>query len=148
MLYGQFFSKLFDRFFIKRMIWLSTGLGVCITLLLVSTIKSWNQFNSYGSILFDMLISFWSGYYLWRIFIDAKVVALEREALFWVSTGLFFTCLGNFFVQGFMDYLLTNSAPYALTVYWIQELMGFVLFGTFLLALYVYLRYSPISSRR
>ncbi len=146
-LYGLLFSKSIEQRFIKRLIWLSIGLFGSISLILSLTIQSWSQYNSYEITIFNVLISCWSGYYLWRTFVDVKVLALEREALFWVATGLFFTSLGNFFVQGLMDYLITNSEPYALTVYWIHELMDFVLFGIFLLALYVYLRYSPNSHR-
>ena len=147
-LYSLLFSQLFDRVFIKQLIWGSIGLFGSGALILSLTIQSWNQYNSYESTLFNLLLVCWSGYYLWRTFVDAKVVALEREALFWVATGLFFTSLGNFFVQGLMDYLLTNSEPYALTVYLIHEIMDFVLFSSFLLALYIYLRYLPNSHRQ
>ncbi|MVM31005.1 hypothetical protein GO755_13275 [Spirosoma sp. HMF4905] len=147
-LYGLLFSQLIEQALIKRIIWLSIGLFGCISIILSSTVQPWHQYNSYGITLFNILIGLLAGYYLWRTFIDIKVVALEKEAMFWVATGLFFTSLGDFFVQGLMDYLITNERQHALTVYWIHELMQFLLLATFLLALYVYLRYSPISSRR
>jgi len=146
-LYGLLFSQLFDQRFVKILIWLSIVLFGGVTLILSLTIQSWEQYNSYASTLFNLLISFWSGYYLWRTFVDAKVAALEREALFWVSAGLFVTSLGNFFVQGLMNYLMKNSDSYALAVYWIHEVMEFLLFGVFLLALYIYLRYSLNNNR-
>jgi hypothetical protein len=145
--YSLFFSQLVERVFVKRMIWLSIGLFTISALTLSSTVQPWDQYNSYETTLFNVLISLWSGYYLWRIFVDVKVEALEREASFWVVVGLLFTSLGNFFVQGLMAYLLANSESYALTVYWIHELMELVLFGIFLFALYIYLRYRPDSHR-
>lgn len=147
-LYGLLFSRLVEPVFIKRLIWLSIGLFAGISLFLSLTIQSWDKYNSYESTLFNVLIACLSGYYLWRIFVDVKVSALEQDALFWVAAGLFFTSLGNFFVQGLMNYLITNSVSNTLTVYLIHELMDFVLFGIFLLALYVYLRYSLNSNRR
>lgn len=93
-LYGLLFSQLFDQRFVKILIWLSIVLFGGVTLILSLTIQSWEQYNSYASTLFNLLISLWSGYYLWRTFADAKVEALEREALFWVSAGLFVTSLG------------------------------------------------------
>ncbi|WP_381519785.1 hypothetical protein [Spirosoma soli] len=107
------------------------------------TVQPWSQYNSYALTLFNTLTGIWSGYYLWRIFIDVKITSLEKEATFWVCAGLFFTSLGNFFVQGLMQYMISVSNQYALTVYWIQELMGFVLFGVFLIALYIHLRSLP-----
>ena len=142
-LYGRLFSQLFDQVLVKRLIWLSVGLFTIIALLLSFTVQAWTAYNSYAATLFNLLIASWSAYYLWRTLIDTKVVALERDALFWIVVGLLITSLGNFFVQGLMNYLITNSDSYALTVYWIRELMSFVLFSSFLVALYIYLRHSP-----
>lgn len=141
--YGMMFSRLVQQRRIRPFVWLTVVLFASISLTLSLTIQPWTQYNSYALTLFNVLIVFWSGYYLWRTFIDIKIVALEREAQFWVCAGLFFTSLGNFFVQGLMDYLIQISEQQALAVYWIQELMGFILFGIFLLALRIHLKFAP-----
>ncbi len=142
LLYGRLFTQLFGQIFVKRLVWLSVGLFTVVSLLLSFTIQPWDKYNSYAATLFNLLIVLWSGYYLWRTLIDTKVIALEKEALFWIIVGLLVTSLGNFFVQGLMNYLITNSDSYALAVYWIRELMSFVLFISFLVALFIYIRQS------
>ncbi|WP_020600173.1 hypothetical protein [Spirosoma panaciterrae] len=146
-LYGLMFEKLIDQPLVKRIIRASLVLFALISLSLSLTIQPWNQYNSYATTLFNALIAIWSSYYLWRMFVDIKVEALEQEASFWISTGLLFSSLGSFFAQGLMNYLLVNTANYAIMVYWIHELMDFILFVFFLLAIYIYLRYLPHTQR-
>lgn len=146
-LYGYMFGQFFEQKLAKRLVWASVVLFTVVSLTLSFRVQFWSQYNSYAMSLYNVLLSIWSIYYLWRVFVDVKLMALEREASFWISTGLLFTSLGSFFVQGLMDYLLKSSLEYALAVYWIYELMNFVLFGIFLLALYVYLRYLPHTHR-
>ncbi|GAB4056212.1 hypothetical protein GCM10028810_71590 [Spirosoma litoris] len=146
-LYGLQFGQLDESSSRKRLIWLSIILFDIGALLLSLTIQPWTQYNSYAITIFNVLMALLSGHYLFRVFMDIKVLALERDAMFWIAAGLFFTSLGNFFVQGLMQHLISSSGPYALTVYWIHELMDCLLFAFFLRALYVYLRYSQNSNR-
>ncbi|GAB3960855.1 hypothetical protein GCM10028805_59100 [Spirosoma harenae] len=147
-LYGWLFVQANDQPLVKRVIKLSIGLFALISLAISFTIQPWNQYNSYAGTVFNLLIILLSGYYLWKTFVDGKVVALEREALFWVSIGLFFRSLGNFFADGLMNYLIRKSDSSDLAVYRIHEGMEFFLFSTFFYALIVYLRYLPSSPRR
>ncbi|RIV27109.1 hypothetical protein DYU11_01980 [Fibrisoma montanum] len=138
--YGLMFRGMLAQTVIQRLISVTIVLFSVVSFGISLTIQPWNQYNSYALTLFNTLIAYWAGHYLWRIFIDSKISSLEKEPLFWISAGLFFTSLGNFFVQGLMNYMISVSNQYALLVYWIQELMNFIVISIFLLALRVYLK--------
>ena len=126
---------------LKRIALVSIPTFAFIALLIASTIQPWNQVNSYATILFNLLITFFAAAYIQVLFSNKYIKRVEREPLFWVSAGLFFTSLGNFFVQGLLNYLLQQSNQAALTVYWVEELMGMILTSLFIVALLVYKRW-------
>jgi hypothetical protein len=60
----------------------------------------------------------WILLYYRQLFIQLKIIKLEREPLFWISTGLLFYAFGSFFVEGLMKELIDYSLALASKYYY------------------------------
>lgn len=119
----------------KKVILLSIPLYLLLVILFTFTLQPPTEFNSYARLLKNILITGWTLLYYKEIFTSLKVVNLNKEPMFWVSTGLLFFSLGNFFVDGLMNYLLSLSYELAHTLNYIRVFLGYLLYITFLIAL-------------
>ena len=113
---------------IRRLLMLSVGVFSVAAVGFMLTIQPLSQYNSYALTLANVLLISWSLVYLYAAYSEMKLVRLERDPFFWVSVGLLFTSLGNFFANGLMSYLIRESRPYAYKVYLLEEVMTMVLF--------------------
>jgi len=118
----------------RRLILITIPLGVLASALITLFIQPPSEFNSYASSLKNILISCWVLLYYRDVFTQLNVIKLDREPMFWVSTGLFFNSLGSFFLFGLMNDLLEQSYELAHLLYYFSEFLGYVLFLTFAIA--------------
>ncbi len=120
---------------VKRLILVSIGLFTLAAIGFMATIQPLKDYNSYALTLTNLLLPAWSLTYLYRLFSEVKIVSLEKDAFFWVSIGLLFTTLANFFGSGLMSYLIRESRVYAAKVYMLEEGMTFLLFAILCVAI-------------
>jgi hypothetical protein len=119
----------------KRLILLSIGLFVLVSLGITYTIQPIDKYNSYAMILSYLLLIVLSLTYVYTLFSEVKIAGLEQDPMFWVSIGLLFTSLGGFFANGLMSYLIRESRQVAYEIYMVEELMSLLLVFTLIVAL-------------
>lgn len=144
---GQYvaFALMFSRALVgvawrRAAVW-SAGLFTLVSLAFSLTIQPWTHYNSYALTLYNCLLCVWALQYIRQLFTEIKVASLEKDPMFWVSTAILYTALGNLFVQGLMNYLIQRSTQHALSVYWIQELLNGLQAVLFIVAWYANRRY-------
>ncbi len=112
---------------VKKSILVSVPLVVVVAMGLAFTIQPVSSYNSYVIVLCNLLILSWILIYYRQIFVPLKIIALGREPMFWISTGLLFYCLGSFFVEGLMKQMIEQS-PEMASRYYYSIFMGLVSF--------------------
>ena len=117
-----FYAYLYYRYIafkiIKKLILASIGLVITAAVVLALTIQPLTNYNSYVIILTNFLLCAWVLSYYRQIFVQLTIVNLKQEPLFWISTGLLFFALGDFFVGGLMKALLEQSLVMARWYYY------------------------------
>ncbi|RYF78304.1 MAG: hypothetical protein EOO39_01780 [Cytophagaceae bacterium] len=113
----------------RQIVLVSIGVFTLAALGFMATIQPLVEYNSYALTLANLLLPCWSLMYLYRLFSEVKIASLERDPFFWVSIGLLFTSLANFFGSGLMSYLIHESRDYAYKVYMLEETMTILLFA-------------------
>ncbi|RDC62867.1 hypothetical protein [Adhaeribacter pallidiroseus] len=103
---------------IKKLILFSIALVITAAVVLAFTIQPLNNYNSYVIILSNLLLCIWVLSYYRQLFVHLTIVNLNQEPLFWISTGLLFFALGDFFVEGLMKALLEQSPEMARWYYY------------------------------
>ncbi|WP_066835864.1 hypothetical protein [Rufibacter ruber] len=122
---------------IRRAILLTLPVYVVAVLIFFLTVQTILEYNSYARVLKNVLVVAWVLFYYREVFIGVKVSRLEREPMFWISTGLLFYSLGNVFVDGLMYYLIHQSYSWARPIYLINVFLGILLNLTFLISFLV-----------
>lgn len=128
----------------KKIVLVSVPLFLLAALISTLYLQTIREYNSYIRLLKNILLTCWPLLYYREVFIGLRVVRLTKEPMFWISTGLFFYSLGNFFVDGLMNYLLHLSQEWAQTLYWISTYLGLFLNGTFVVSFLLKLKRSPV----
>lgn len=103
---------------VKKIILFSVPVVILAGLALGFTIQPVTSYNSYTIILSNLFTIVWIFTYYRETFVQLKIIRLEREPLFWISTGLLFYSLGGFFVEGLMNYLIEQSPQLAPKFYY------------------------------
>jgi len=79
-------------------------------------------------------------FYYREVFLGLKINRLEKDPVFWISTGIFFYFLGTVIVDGLKNYMLESHSPVALTLYYINILLGLLLNLMYLISFIVWAR--------
>ncbi|WP_192822815.1 hypothetical protein [Rufibacter sp. LB8] len=122
---------------IKKAIFYAMPLYVGFAFLVLIGFQSSSEFNSYTRVGKNVLITCWALLYYKEVFLGLKVKRLVEEPMFWISTGLWFYSLGNVFVEGLMNHLLSQSSRWAETIYYVNVLLGLLLHLLFVVAFWV-----------
>jgi len=122
---------------IKKTVLVSVPLYLLASLFIILQLQSSSEYNSYARLMKDALIVCCALVYYWEVFTKLQVIRLAREPMFWVSTGLLFYSLGNFFADGLMNQLLEQSYRLAHAVFYINVFLGLLLHATFLVAFWL-----------
>jgi len=129
----------------RKAILASIPLYLLTVLLITLHLQTTTEFNSYARLLKNALLACWALLYYREVFKDLKIIRLHREPMFWISTGLFFYSLGNFFVDGLMNYLLGISFELAHALYYVSVFLGYFLYITFLIAFVLSCKYPNVA---
>ncbi|MBO0950988.1 hypothetical protein [Fibrella forsythiae] len=135
--YALAFYFAIDHLLTRKLILVSIGLFITISLIFSATIQPLNEFNSYSRVLSNLLLAGMSLRYLYKLFVEVKLARIEQNSFFWVSVGLLFTSVGSFFAYGLMSYLIGLSRYHAKQIYLLIDAMNFLLIGVLIVAVYV-----------
>ncbi|MFB9862738.1 hypothetical protein EFA69_19180 [Rufibacter immobilis] len=130
---------------VRKIILFSLPVFVLAVLAIMLTLQTIREYNSFARLMKNVLVACWVLFYYREVFISVKVSRLEREPMFWISTGLLFYSLGNVFVDGLMNYLIHQSKSWALPIYYINTFLGILLNLTFFISFLVK-KEAPLAS--
>ena len=135
-LYATIFYYNIEAKGVKKLILMSLPVAIISALVFALTVQPLNAYNSYAILITSFFTCLWILLYYRQLFTQLKIVYLEREPVFWISTGLLFYSLGGFFVEGLMGNLIDNSMQLAKWYYYhvYVFLVGF-LYSMFILAM-------------
>lgn len=117
-LYAVIFYLAIESQTVKKVILFSIPVVIVVAVFMAFTIQPVISYNSYVIVLTSFFICLWILIYYRQLFVQLKIVYLEREPLFWISTGLLFYSLGGFFVEGLMKELISESITIARWYYY------------------------------
>jgi hypothetical protein len=76
-----------------------------------------NRYNSYALVIKHFFLSLLILTYFYQLLISNEVEIIQLNPYFWISSGLLIASLGNFFIEGLMNYLLSISNALATNFY-------------------------------
>lgn len=134
--YALAFYFAIDHLLTRKLILVSIGLFITVSLTFSATIQPLHEFNSYSRVVSNLLLAGMSLRYLYKLFVEVKMARIEQSSFFWVSVGLLFTSVGSFFAYGLMSYLIDLSLYHAKQIYALIDAMNFLLIGVLVVAVY------------
>jgi len=129
-----FYLNVLTNTVIKRMIIVSIPVFWIVSLLISFYVQKFDAYNSYSLLIQNFLLTLWSLSYFGNLVRGEQFVQLEKKPVFYICAGIFFFSLSDFFIEGVMDYLIKAKNEYSLTLYYISEILSFILYGTFIVA--------------
>jgi hypothetical protein len=125
-----------SAFFSRLMPWLVGGFTAYALFDSLQT-SLLTQFRPGQQIVQSVLVLLMVGTYFRKLLNELRVRRLEREPMFWISTGLFIYFLGYVQIALFSNYLLRYSQQLNLTIWVIHALLYMLLYSCYSLALWM-----------
>ena len=129
-----YFLRLNNKALNKKMM-LAWGSSIFVMIVLSLFLNKLNQYFSFASILKNILISIFVLIYFRRIFISNPGFENNYDANVWICTGLFINCLGNFFIEGSMNYLMDADRQISIKLYYMHIALDFLFYIIFIFAI-------------
>lgn len=116
LLLGMVFSQAIIPFLSKTFFRLITLFFLCFVAIDMIWLSGINQFNNYSTAIEGLLLIFFSIVFFYKTLKELKIRDLEKEPLFWISTGVLLYFSGSLFIFLFTNYV--NSSNTALLIIW------------------------------
>jgi len=141
-LLAYFYWTILDKENIKKIISISIPVFWLVSFLISFYVQKFDSYNSYSLLLQNFLVTLWSLFYFGSLVRGDGVQQLEKNPVFYISAGIFFFSLSDFFIEGIMDYLIKVKNEDSLTLYYISEILSFILYAIFILAFLINKKYK------
>lgn len=122
---------------IKNVILISIPLFVVTTSIISLFIQKINSYNSYSLLIQNFLVTIWSLFYFRSILRSDHFQQIEKKPDFYISAGIFFFSLSDFFIEGIMNYLIKRNNIFSLKLYYISVMLSFILYISFIIGFIV-----------
>ena len=120
------FSKAIIPFLSRTFFKLITLFFLCFVAVDMFWLSGINQFNNYSTAVEGLLLIFFSIVFFYKTLKELKIRDLEKEPLFWISTGVLLYFSGSLFIFLFTNYV--NSSNTVLFIIWgIHAIFGMIL---------------------
>jgi hypothetical protein len=130
----MYFFLLQNRKKIKIIIVASIPFFILASFIVSLTIQNLALYNSYSLIGQNFLIAIWALLYFKSLLESDRFEKLERKPTFFISAAILVFSLGDFFIEGILNYMINNRRAYSLQLYYISEIFSFILYGIFILS--------------
>lgn len=138
--YSYFYYIVLHNKTVKKVILITLPTFIFFSFISAIYLQPLEEYNSYTLVTKHFLISVWIMIYFLEFFITPGYLKIQHEPYFWISTGLLFFSVGNFFIEGMMDYLINKSMKIALSFYLTGVVFSYFFYATiavsFILVLY------------
>ncbi|HNP78270.1 MAG TPA: hypothetical protein PKM91_13605 [Cyclobacteriaceae bacterium] len=115
----------------RRIIRISIPAFLIIHILLSVTIQPVTKPNSYAFLLAAASLVAMSLAYLHQVMKEPGSVSIQRQPLFWTTTGNLFFFSGAAMLMGLLSYLLDFNKPLASKLFTINYLLNYMLYGLY-----------------
>ena len=123
--------------FTRLRLWVASGFVVYAGLSSVMA-PEFVRFKTGVLVVESLLLLLLAGLYYRKVLNELRVLQLDRDPMFWVSTGLILYALGKLLISLFGNYVLEHySQQLSLTVWTIHGLLTIVLYLCYLRALWL-----------
>jgi hypothetical protein len=130
-LHALIYAKAMNNKMKSRIIYYTIPTFIIIHIVLSTTIQPVSKPNSYAFLLAAALLVAMSLAFLHQVMKEPGVVPIQRQPLFWTTTGnLFFFC-GAAMLMGLLNYLLDVNKPLASRLFTINYLLNYMLYGLY-----------------
>ncbi len=126
-----YFVKLFGQDKNKKILF-ACALSFIAVLSLSFLFNSLTQYYSFASILKNIIISFVVLVYFRKVFISNENMENHVEENVWICTGLFINSLGNFFIEGSMNYLMATDRNITTKLFYMHLALDFLFYIIFI----------------
>lgn len=130
----MYFYFLQNNYKLKKVIIGSIPIFILTSFIISFTIQKFDFYNSYSLIGQNFLVTIWALLYFKSILESDKFDKLERKPTFFISSAILIFSLSDFFIEGVMNYMINKKLAYSLQLYYISEIISFILYAIFILA--------------
>jgi|GEM_PF-2887677 hypothetical protein len=109
-------------------------LSVLVILSISFFLNPLNQYYSFASIMKNIIISILVLMYFRKIFISNLHFEKNVEENVWICTALFIYSLGNFFIEGSMNYLMESDRNISIKLFYLHIALDFLFYIIFICA--------------
>jgi len=120
--------------FIRKAIIASIFFLVAISIFFALNTQGVHEYNSYVIIYRHFFLVLWILTFFRQMFVKVEISNPLYEPMFWLSTGLLFYSLGNFFIDGYMNFLIRKSLVVARRIYFVNVLLGLFMYILFIVS--------------
>lgn len=142
--YSFFYYQIIRNRRIRNLILLTNPLFVILAIVNVFYFQKITDYCSYTLVVKHFLISIWVLVYFTEFFLKPGELYVYFEPFFWISAGLILCSLGNFFIEGMMDYLINKSKVIALKFYLVGVVLSYLFYLTITVSLILEIRTSKL----
>jgi hypothetical protein len=135
-LLASIYYRSFRNVAIKKVILWSMYGFVIICILLTQFVEGIQVIDSYARTIEALLVTIWILFYFYQILNTHKVLSLQSDPLFWINVGFLIYFIGNLFIKGLLNTLITQNRDLAKRFYEYGYLLEFNLFIQINIALY------------
>jgi hypothetical protein len=128
----------------NRKILIVLVISVLVILLISFFLNPLNQYYSFASIMKNVIISILVLMYFRKIFISNLNFEKNVEENVWICTALFIYSLGNFFIEGSMNYLMESDRNISIKLFYLHIALDFLFYIIFICAV-TFIKSRPVE---
>jgi len=98
-------------------------------------INTLSDYFSFASVFKNLIICFFILFYFNHVFNNSLNYEKDKNINIWIATGLFINSLGNFFIEGSMNYLMDENRSIATNFYFLHIGLNFLFYIVFILVI-------------
>jgi hypothetical protein len=137
---SMFYRTIIQSRRVKKLIVLAIPVFVLFAIFNALYLNPINRYNSYALIFKHFFLTLLILVYFNQILMSSEVELVQFNNYFWISSGLLIASLGNFFIEGLMNYLLAQSLKLATQFYLVGMVLTFLYYAGIIIS-FLLLRY-------
>lgn len=130
----------------NKKILIAAVVSVIIMLMFSFSLNSLKEYISSGSIMKNILVSIFSLLYFRKVFISNVSMENHIEENVWICTAFFIYSLGNFFIEGSMNYLIEEDRNISIKLFYLHLAIDFLFYIIFICAIVLKKKTSKMNA--
>lgn len=135
-----FYRKIIQARRLKKLIAFAIPVFVLFAIFNALYLNPLNRYNSYALIFKHFFLTLLILVYFNQLLLSDEEEWVLSNNYFWISSGLLIASLGNFFIEGLMNYLMAQSLKLATQFYLVGMVLTFLYYAGIIIS-FLLLRY-------